>query len=44
MKNDILNKKKEMMKSKNTDIKVEFIGVPSFMNPNDSNQDQDALP
>lgn len=34
MKEEILNKKKEMMKNnKGSEIKVEFIGVPAFMDP-----------
>ena len=33
MKDDILNKKKEMMKHKSSDIKVELVGIPAFMNP-----------
>lgn len=31
MREDILNKKKEMIKYKGSDIKVELVGLPSFM-------------
>ena len=42
MKEDILNKKKEMKQQNSKDIKVELVGLPSFMNEGSSSSSTDA--